>query len=172
MARVSYLSKDDVAETLRPVFEGMERKLGAVPNMFRGMAHSPDLLEQFLALNAAHGKIKLDPKLRELAYLTASGLNRCEYCLGHHRAFGKKAGLSERQIQEVNSFGSSDAYDDLQRDVIRYAEELTRTAEVDDDLSARLKAALTERGLVELTVTVALANFTNRINNALKFELP
>src|SRR5205085_676850 len=69
MALVSYLSKDDVAEKLRPTFEGMERKLGAVPHVFQAMAHSPEMLEGFLSLNAALARTKLDGKLRELAYI-------------------------------------------------------------------------------------------------------
>src|SRR5262245_11268801 len=84
MALVSYVEKDEAAEALRPVFEGMERKLGAVPNVFRAMAHSPELLQAFLGLNAALAKTKLDGKLRELAYMKASQLNGCEYCLVAH----------------------------------------------------------------------------------------
>ena len=173
MAVVSYLSKDDAAEKLRPIFEGMERKLGAVPNMFLAMAHSPELLEHFLSLNAAlSSKTKLDPKLRELAYIKTSELNHCEYCLHHHRAFAARAGLTDRQVHETSRFETSDAYDDLQRDALRYAEEVTRHVSASDELTGRLKAALSDRELVELTVVVALANFTNRINEALKFELP
>ena len=37
---------------------------------------------------------------------------------------------------------------------------------------ARLKLALSERELVELTIAVAIANFTNRVNETLKSELP
>ena len=68
MALVSYVTKEDTAEALRPIFEGFEKKLGAVPNVFRAMAHSPDMLQGFLALNSALARTKLDGKLRELAY--------------------------------------------------------------------------------------------------------
>src|SRR5215213_3932533 len=88
MALVSYVEKDEAAESLRPIFEGMERKLGSVPNVFRAMAHSPELLQAFLGLNAALSRTKLDGKLRELAYMKASQLNGCEYCLAAHRTFG------------------------------------------------------------------------------------
>jgi uncharacterized peroxidase-related enzyme len=172
MALVSYLSKDDAAEKLRPVFEGMERKLGAVPNVFRAMAHSPEMLEGFLALNSALARTKLDGKLRELAYIRASELNGCDYCLHHHRALGQKAGLTERQAKETASFESSDAYDDLQRDVMRFAEEVTRHVNASDELFARLKAKLSDRALVELAMAVGIANFTNRVTETLRFELP
>jgi uncharacterized peroxidase-related enzyme len=172
MALVSTLSKDEAAEKVRPILEGMERKLGAVPSVFAVMAHSPELLETFLGLNSALGKTKLDGKLRELAYVKASELNGCDYCLHYHRANGKKVGLTERQLHETAQFGSSDAYDDLQRDVLRYTEEVTRHINASPDLFARLKAALSDREIVELAMTVGIANFTNRVTETLKLELP
>ena len=172
MSVVSYLSTTDVAEKVRPVFEGIERKLGAVPNVFRAMAHSPELLEGFLALNGALSKTKLDGKLRELAYIMTSELNHCGYCLNHHRTFGKKAGLSERQLNEITSFETSDAYNDLERDVLRYAEQVTRHIDVEPALFDRLKARLSDREMIELAMTVGMASLTNRFTETLKFELP
>jgi alkylhydroperoxidase family enzyme len=48
---------------------------------------------------------------------------------------------------------------------------LTTKVEVDDGLYAELKKHLSDREIVELTVTVATANFTNRVNDALKTDL-
>jgi uncharacterized peroxidase-related enzyme len=171
MALVSYLTTADVSEKLKPLFEGIEKK-GAIPNVLRGLAHSPDLLEAFLALNKALGQTKLDGKLRELAYVKTSQLNGCDYCLQHHRAYGRKAGLTEQQIDDTNRFEESPAYDDLQRDVLRYAEEVTRHVAVSDDLFARLKSRLSDRELVELALAVGIANFTNRVSETLRFEMP
>jgi uncharacterized peroxidase-related enzyme len=171
MALVSYLATPDVGEKLRPMFEGMEKK-GPVPNVLRALAHSPDLLEAFIATNRALGQTKLDAKLRELAYLKVSDLNGCDYCLQHHRTYGRKAGLTDQQLGDTADFEQSPAYDDLQRDVLRYAEEVTRHVNVSDDLFARLKAKLSDRELVELAMTVGIANFTNRVTETLRFEMP
>jgi uncharacterized peroxidase-related enzyme len=172
MAIVSYVTNQDAGEKVRTVFEGMEKKIGAVPNVFRVMAHSPEMLEAFLGLNGTLPKTKLDGKLRELAYIKTSELNTCDYCLHHHRALGKKAGLNDRQVAETEDFEESDAYDDLQRDVMRYAEQATHHIHVDDSLFARLKKTLGDRELVELAMTVGIANFTNRVTETLRMELP
>jgi len=172
MALVNFVSTSDAAETIRPRFEGMEKKGHEVPNFLRTLAHSPGILEGFLALNGALGRITLDPKLRELAYIRASEINSCGYCLQHHKTAGRKAGLDERQVNETESRSGSEIYDDLQRDVLQYAEEVTRNVVVTDELAGRLKQMLTERELVELAVAVALANFTNRISETLRLELP
>jgi uncharacterized peroxidase-related enzyme len=172
MALVSYITNQDAGEKLKAVFEGMEKKIGAVPNVFRTMAHNPEMLEAFLALNATLPKTKLDGKLRELAYIKTSELNDCDYCLHHHRALGKKAGLNDRQVAETANFETSDAYDELQRQVMRYAEQVTRHINVDDTLFASLKKVLDEREIVELAMTVGIANFTNRVTETLRMELP
>lgn len=172
MALVSYVTNQEAGDKVKAVFEGMEKKLGAVPNVFRAMAHNPEMLEAFLALNATLPKTELDGKLRELAYIKTSELNDCDYCLHHHRAIGKKSGLNDRQVNETAEFETSDAYDDLQREVMRYAEQVTRHINVDDALFDRLKNTLGDREVVELAMTVGIANFTNRVTETLRMELP
>jgi uncharacterized peroxidase-related enzyme len=172
LALVSYITNQEAGDKVKTVFEGMEKKIGAVPNVFRVMAHNPEMLEAFLALNATLPKTQLDGKLRELAYIKTSELNCCEYCLHHHRGLGKKAGLNDRQVAETADYDASDAYDDLQREVMRYAEQATRHIHVDDSLFARLKKSLGDRELVELAMTVGIANFTNRLTETLRMELP
>ena len=172
MALVSYITNQEAGDKVKTVFEGMEKKIGAVPNIFRAMAHSPEMLEAFLTLNATLPKTKLDGKLRELAYIKTSELNGCDYCLHHHRTLGKKAGLNDRQVAETADFESSDAYDELQREVMRYAEQVTRHINVEDALFVRLKQSLSDREIVELAMTVGIANFTNRVTETLRMELP
>ncbi len=61
-------------------------------------------------------------------------------------------------------------YSELEQLVIRYAEQLTTRVETDEALDAQLRKHLSDRELVELAVTVATANATTRICNALKIE--
>ena len=172
MALVSYISTEEADESIRPHFQKVEGRGHSVPNFLRVLAHSPELLEGFIALNGAMNRISLDPKLRELAYIRASEINTCGYCLEHHKKAARKAGLDERQVNETEGYATSEVYDDLQQDVLQYAEEVTKNVIVSDELINRLTQKLTERELVELAVTVALANFTNRISETLRLELP
>jgi uncharacterized peroxidase-related enzyme len=172
MALVSYVSTQEAAESIKPVFEGMEKKGHDVPNFLRTLAHSPGLMEGFIALNGALNRMSLDPKLRELAYIRTSEINSCGYCLDHHKRGGRKAGLDERQVNETESYSDNAIYDDIQRDALQYADEVTRNVVVSDDVVERLKGKLSDRELVELAATVALANFTNRISETLGLELP
>jgi uncharacterized peroxidase-related enzyme len=172
MALVSYVPTAEADPKIRPQFEKLESRGHEVPNFLRVLAHSPDILEGFLALNGALGRLQLDPKLRELAYIRASEINSCGYCLEHHKKAGKKVGLSERQLDETEMHESSEIYDDLQCDVLEYTEHVTHNVIINDELADRLRQKLSQRQFVELAAVVALANFTNRISETLRLELP
>lgn len=80
MARIPYLEKKDVSEEVQGIYEKMEHNFGIVPNIFKAMAHKPGILKGLLALEEArYSEGKLDPRLRELAYLKASKVNGCRY---------------------------------------------------------------------------------------------
>ena len=56
-------------------------------------------------------------------------------------------------------------------DAFRYAEEMTRSVQVDPTLVEALRRDLGEAGLVQLTLSIAAANFTTRFNEALATDL-
>ena len=78
MAHVAPLTDDQAPEAAKPLFDAIQGKLGMVLNIFRTMAHVPEVLEATLKMNQAIQQ-ELPPKLRELAYLKTSMLNGCDY---------------------------------------------------------------------------------------------
>jgi alkylhydroperoxidase family enzyme len=75
LAPVNDAQASDAAKTL---FQTLQSKMGMVLNIFRTMAHAPEILQATLTFNQAIQK-DLEPKLRELAYLKTSQLNGCHY---------------------------------------------------------------------------------------------
>jgi alkylhydroperoxidase family enzyme len=68
-------------------------------------------------------------------------------------------------------FAKSAMFSDLEKLVIRYAAEMTRTpVDVPDELFEELKRRFTERQIVELTAHIAWENFRARNNHALGLE--
>lgn len=172
MAAIRYVTPEQAPAEVQATYDAVKTQMGTVVNILRAMAHNPGLLQTFLALNVAAGDTELDAKLRDLAYLKVSRINNCAYCAHYHRISGRHAGLTEPQMREVENSEESSAYDELQRDVMRYAEQVTCDIHPDAALLETLKARLGERALMELTFTIALANFTNRFNVALAIDLP
>ncbi len=78
MPYVPPLQDDQASEAARELFQAIQNSLGAVPNIFRTMAHQPAVLDATLKMNAAIGH-DLPESLRELAYLKASMVNQCHY---------------------------------------------------------------------------------------------
>ncbi len=71
----------------------------------------------------------------------------------------------------MDAYEINDAYTPIQRAVILYAEEMTRKVSLSDKTFDAVRKVLSEQELVELTMTVAFANFTNRLNEAFKTDL-
>ena len=79
--------------------------------------------------------------------------------------------MSEQQLVEMDHFETSDAFDALERDVLRYAEAMTRTpVDVPDALFESLRTHLDPGQMVELTSAIAWENYRARFDHALGIE--
>ena len=76
-----------------------------------------------------------------------------------------------RKLQEVGTWSSSDAFSEAERDVIAYAESMTRDkCTVSDELFERIQVTLSDAELVALTAWIALENFYSRFNRAFRID--
>jgi alkylhydroperoxidase family enzyme len=80
---------------------------------------------------------------------------------------GRKAGITEAQLQDMASFETSGAFGETERLVLRLAAGMTRTpASIDDELFAALRSKFSEPQLVELATAIAWENHRARFNRA------
>lgn len=167
MARVAYVGPEQAAPEVREIYE---QKLKGQPGNFqKALAHRPQLLAAFIPFYGSIGKA-IGRRLYEMAYIRVALLNGCQYCLQHHLAASGKAGLSAEELQQLKDPDTA-PFSPQEKAVLRYVDKLTRTpgnvaAEAD-----ALKQHFTDEQMVDLTATIALANFTNRISNGLAIEL-
>ena len=171
MPHLPPLGTDEATLDARRALEALEARLGQVPNMYRTFAHAPKVLAAAVAMAQAV-RSDLPAKVRELAYLKIVQLTDCHVCRHYHEALGRKAGLTEEQIRDLDRFEASDAYSEAERDVLRFAEQWSADGRVSEDVLDRLKRLLSHEHLVILAATVAQANFTTRFNNVFGVELP
>jgi len=170
MAQVNPLPKEKAAAEIRDIFETMEAKYGRVPNIFGAMGHRPSVLKTFLPFyGAVTQEGNIEPRYKELAYLKTSMLNGCQYCSRAHIAAAKKAGISEEEIEALQFYQGSDLFDEKDKATLLYAERITRgAAGIREGTLEDLKKYYTEDQIVELTLVICVANFTNRFNDALQ----
>lgn len=77
MALVPFLERDQIPN--KQQFDTAQKVVGRVLNFHKVVAHSPRALEGYVMLSVALKDMKLDRKLRELAYLRTAQLNHCDY---------------------------------------------------------------------------------------------
>src|SRR5581483_7906486 len=80
---------------------------------YRTLSAAPDMAQGFNALYDKLHHLDLDSKLVELAYLMVSKVNGCRYCVHVHTYLGRREGLTEAQLTELDNYRGSDAYDTL-----------------------------------------------------------
>jgi alkylhydroperoxidase family enzyme len=78
-ARLPYLERDQVPPDVQAVYDAMQKATGRVLNIFKLMAHHAPSLGPFLGWYPKLREGALDPKLRQMANVWASRVNRCTY---------------------------------------------------------------------------------------------
>jgi uncharacterized peroxidase-related enzyme len=166
---ISPISKETAATEVQPTLDKLAHAFGKVPSFFGTMARVPEAFANFLPFySAVIERGTVDRKFKELAYLKASLINGCEYCYRAHSASGKKNGVTEDQIKALVFFHRSPAFDAQEKAVILYAERVTRGASaIRPPALDELKKYFNDDQIVELTLAICVANFTNRFNDAL-----
>ena len=148
---------------------GLESKSKRANHFFRTMANRPEVLKTFVPFyGAVVGPGSVERRTKELVYLTCSFTNKCAYCAAAHSASGKKAGITEEELHALQS-EQDQGFSEPERAAIRYARELTRTANASETRPG-LSKHFGDEQIVEITLVAALANFTNRFNNGLGLQ--
>jgi alkylhydroperoxidase family enzyme len=84
---------------------------------------------------------------------------------------GRKAGVTEAKLMALREYEDSPEFSSIEKLVIRYAVEMTRTpVDVPDELFLELKRNFSDRQIVELTSQIAWENYRARNNHALGLE--
>ena len=172
MARINYI---DESQTSNPeileAFDRMIKKRGKLTNIYKTLAHKPEILKTIGPFVAAVQKPdELDPKLKERIILRVSKINRSAYCCHAHEQISSKMGFSRDEIEEMNDPVSANI-SDAEKAALIYAEALTvNPGSIPDSVYSNLEKYYSESQIVEITALAALYNMINRFNEALKLD--
>ena len=150
MARLPYLSPEDLAEADRPLLKRMITLHRCLVNS-PGAARAFGGLGQYIRYDA-----KLDPRLRELAILQVGWLARSPYEWSHHVKIGHDFGVTDADIEALiaETAGQPNSLEPLARLVLRGTREVYAGA-MSEATFRELQAHLTHEQMVDLTVTAA-----------------
>ena len=172
-ARLPYVTRDDLPEADRDIFDQFVRERGVEPgHIHRTVANAPNLLRRFLGLaNELRNGTQLDPRLRELALMTVGRIANAEYEFVHHWNISLKVGVRREQLERLAEFETAPVFNDQERAVMRYAAEATTNIKVSDSTFNALRGFLDNRKITELVMNVAFYNAVVRVLVPLGVEL-
>lgn len=158
MARMNYVDADSANDRVQELLGKLDHK-----NIFRMLAHSPSHFETYVRMgNAIRFKGELDAGLRELAITRAGILCKSDYEVIAHKRIGKGVGLDDEKIAALESGPESSAYNDLEKDVLRFTDEVVTSDKISDALFQRLQGQLTPGALVELHLAIGFYIMTSK----------
>lgn len=145
------------------------RTYGVVLDPGAAVAHNPRVLLSYVRYERSLARWnRLDPTLKDLAVMVAAAKVGCAWCLDFGYWASTRRGTPGAKLRDVARWRDSDAYSDLERRVMGYAEAMTaEPLEVTDEMVADLRRDLDDAALVELTMMIAVENSRSRFNSAL-----
>lgn len=170
MSRLNVVTPETANPDQKALLDAIQGKLGMVPNFLKILAHSPDALQAFLGLNSIAETGALDPQTRERIALAVAQGNSCEYCVSAHTAIGRKAGLSDEEI-DANRAGTS--RDEKAAAAVVFARAINdHLGEVTQaEFDAVRDAGYSDAEIVEIITHVGMNILTNLIGKVAHVEI-
>ena len=172
MARVNLPEKNQVAPAFREVYQSSEERSQEVLNIVKLLANCPQMGLDYLRFAGAVLRGEDVPmKLRELATLRVGSVAGADYEFLHHIPLGLIAGLTRKQIDDISTWEESSEFDEQERAVLLYTDQVARDNNVTDETFAKLQTFFSEHDIVELTLVIGYFIMLCRILVALQLEL-
>ena len=89
-------TRDEVSPETQTAFDGLQKAIGFVPNLYATIGYSANGLPKYLAFQGA--KTSLSNKEKEAVNLVVSEVNGCRYCQSAHTTIGKMNGFTDEEI--------------------------------------------------------------------------
>jgi uncharacterized peroxidase-related enzyme len=172
MARVRSIPSTELPADLADIYERFASGYGPFRNQVAVFAHVPAALRHLMAmLMELRAAATLPKRYLELAIVTVSKLNECDYCVAHHKPFLAIEGISPAAADRVLDYADHPEFNAIDRLVIEYTIAAWNDPHrLRDRLFDRLREHFSEAEIVELTLRITLCGFFNKFNDALQIE--
>jgi uncharacterized peroxidase-related enzyme len=172
MSRISKLERDAITTEMNALYDKIYAQRGNVPNMFRTMAHRPEIFSTMMAhFSAVLNTGTVSTKLKELIIVRTSQINVTPYCLASHTTLARGLGWTDDQLDHLSDWRTRTDFSQAEKAALRLAETVTRDANsLTDEQFSELKSFFSDGEIVELLCAIGLFNYFNRFNNALRME--
>ncbi|MGR3951525.1 MAG: carboxymuconolactone decarboxylase family protein [Chlamydia sp.] len=170
MSRIEKVDLSNPSQELSALIAGMEKNMGKIPNIFLHMAHAPSVLSSFLAFSGSASSTSLSPAIQEKIALCTAEMHQCDYCLAAHNTLGKRAGLTDEEIEESRK---GDSQKKKEKAMLNFVQKIVqkRGHISESDFQLIRSHGVTEKELVEIIFFVMVNTFTNYFNNIIQPDI-
>ena len=160
----------DAPPELSALYDALLKQRGVVPNMFKTLAHVPNIAIGFAALlKPLLSDGALPGWYKELVATRVSVLLKSSYAIKAHSISAKQKGASDQQIAAAQGDFESGPFTDQEKLGFRCAERLHRSAnDIDDNFYAELRTLFSDQQIVELIATASAFELFPRFVDALR----
>ena len=165
--RVPPLSDDEMPGDLRERFGD-----GPLLNIFRTLAHHPDLFKRWLVFgNHVLGKSTLPAREREIAILRVGHLRNSGYEWTQHVRIALDCGLSEDEIRRIRTGPDASEWTAAERAILQATDELVEDAFVSDATWKALTEHFDTQQSIDLVFAVGQYNLVSMALNTLGVQV-
>lgn len=177
MTNFSQYSVSNAPEGSKAILEGVQQAWGMIPNLHATLAESTLALETHNYLFDAFAKSSFTPQEQQVALMSISYENECNYCMAGHTFLAANAGVAE---EVRNAIRNGEAIADSKLEALhQFAMAMVSKKGwvSEEEVSAFLSAGYTKAQILELLIAISLkvmASYTNHIAHTPydEFQLP
>jgi alkylhydroperoxidase family enzyme len=173
MARIPLIEEAEHPELADIIARIKAGRRGGLLNVYKLLLHSPALAQTWFDHNGAvRWKTELTGRLREIVIIRIAYLNGIDYVLAQHvPGLAVAEGLTLAECDALADRRAGDLFDARERAALAYAEAMTMSTSVPDDVFAEVRRHFNDRQIVELSVLIGTYIMHNRVMKALAIDL-
>jgi alkylhydroperoxidase family enzyme len=157
---------------LREMFETNRARGGQIINLHLTLGNAPKLAKASQAMAHALRYDGVTPRIiRELTIMRTAQIVGSDYELNQHHGMALASGLSEAQVAAIATWQGSKLFDEKQRAVLGYVEEVAHGGEVSDATFAAVQKFFNPAEIVELSLTIGSYYGTGLVTKALRIKV-
>lgn len=175
MARIPFVTRDDVLQSERAAYDAFVKKRGSAPDAgpYALLLHMPEVAQRFESLRVCiRDEASLAQQIRELVMLTVAREMSCAYIWYAHAAVAREAGVRGDIVDNLRDNRPVSGLSPDERAAVDFTRELLRNRKVSQPTFERASASFGRRGTLTLTNLIACYAMLAYNMNAYELDAP
>jgi 4-carboxymuconolactone decarboxylase len=157
---------------LQEIFDKRRAQGGDIINLQIATGHAPKFVQASSGMAfTIRFNATVPRKLLELTIMRTAQIVGSTYEINQHIPLSKMCGYSDTQIAALPTWQASTLFDDKERSVLGYVEQMAHGGDVDDPTFAALQKNFNSQQIVELTYTIGSYYANGLLTKALRIQV-